>query len=526
MKSRLAVPLALCLFLIPACGTGGADGPGTAGGTLPPEQVALAIDTTVLPDGSTLAPYAATQIETSGADGPTTFRLQSGDLPPGLTLSESGVVSGQPTSVGVFTFEVEATDGTDVASQTFDVPVTDTFALLVGSGLVGSDAWSGSPVTLRTVGATGTVTFSVVSAASGGLYTVTNGAAGTATWLPGTTLDVDDVLEAFDAGTGLRRTVTIPVVENPAPDQVADFGNTDVWYVSTDVKNGTHGHRSDFLQALSEVGLLPAGTGSDTPTQLETVMDAAVRLSMLRELNLIFLRDAGGAKGSNGLDISFPFFAPDPTLYTAPSETGQLSGGVARFSIMECADVIGGSASVLGRAIYDVSNPDHDHDGGADPFDGARLGCFINNIQDSFSSWQGDVLLTSSPLTGDPVTAADQSIVEDILYGRATTGSRHDEIEELIVYFSRALALVVGHEIGHSIGLDHNGGGQFLMASSIGFGDSSLSSSNAVPLRASEITTLRDTNLPGAGRTTSLFARSKPAPARGPRRILEFHAQP
>ena len=513
MKSSLFVVLAL--LLLPGCGAGGVEGGGTAPGILPP--VPLVIETTSLPSGNTLAPYPATQIEVSGADGPVSYAVSAGALPTGLTLSSGGVLSGDPSEVNTFAFDIQATDGVDVATASYAVSVSDTFTLIVSGGLVGADAWSEAPVSLSAVGATGTVTFDVVNGNSGGSYTSTDAVAGTATWLPGNITGVTDELRATDSGSGQVQTVSFTVETNPAIDMVAEFGASDVWHVSTHVKRGTHDHRSDFLQALSDVGLLPAGSGSSTPTALESLVEATARVTLLRELNLIFLRDASGEIGS-GLEISFPYATPDDALYSAPSEGGgQLSGGIARYSIMELADLgPSGPAGVLGRANYDVNNPRHDHDGGADPSSGTRVGTFTDRIRGSFASWQSSRLLT-----GDPVTSADESVVEDILYGRPSSGSRHDEIEELLVYFMRALAIVTAHEIGHSIGLDHTAGSGWLMSDSIGFSTSNLSTSNAVPLQSSEVTALGSL-LPGAGRTSSLVS-SKPT-VLAPTIILEVAA--
>jgi hypothetical protein len=65
---------------------------------------------------SALTPFAAQvdaaysgTITASGAGAPVTF-VATGSLPPGLTLSSSGTLSGTPTAAGSFTFDVEATD--------------------------------------------------------------------------------------------------------------------------------------------------------------------------------------------------------------------------------------------------------------------------------------------------------------------------------------------------------------------------------------------------------------------------------
>ena len=55
------------------------------------------------------APYSYT-FTASGNPAPT-FAVASGSLPPGLTLSSSGVLSGTPTTAGKYTFTVSASNG-------------------------------------------------------------------------------------------------------------------------------------------------------------------------------------------------------------------------------------------------------------------------------------------------------------------------------------------------------------------------------------------------------------------------------
>jgi Putative Ig domain/Galactose oxidase, central domain/Kelch motif len=62
-----------------------------------------------LPDGKVGNSYSKT-ITADHGNSPYTFSVSSGSLPPGLTLSPGGVLSGTPTTAGTFTFTVQATD--------------------------------------------------------------------------------------------------------------------------------------------------------------------------------------------------------------------------------------------------------------------------------------------------------------------------------------------------------------------------------------------------------------------------------
>ena len=68
------------------------------------------IVTTELPDGVNGEAYDVT-VEARGGTAPYTFTVVSGDLPPGLELnSETGVISGDPTTNGEYTFTLRCTD--------------------------------------------------------------------------------------------------------------------------------------------------------------------------------------------------------------------------------------------------------------------------------------------------------------------------------------------------------------------------------------------------------------------------------
>jgi hypothetical protein len=62
-----------------------------------------------LPNGKIGMAYNKT-ITAGGGTSPYSFAKTSGSLPPGLTLSPTGVVSGTPTAMGTYTFTVQATD--------------------------------------------------------------------------------------------------------------------------------------------------------------------------------------------------------------------------------------------------------------------------------------------------------------------------------------------------------------------------------------------------------------------------------
>lgn len=72
------------------------------------------ITTNSLPSATAGQSYSQ-QLTASGGVGPYTWFLVSGALPPGLSLSTTGVISGRPTLNGQFTFTIQVIDSKTLA---------------------------------------------------------------------------------------------------------------------------------------------------------------------------------------------------------------------------------------------------------------------------------------------------------------------------------------------------------------------------------------------------------------------------
>ncbi len=109
-------------------------------------------------------PYPAFTYQSLGAPAPT-FSLSSGTLPPGLTLSSAGTLSGTPTQAGTFSGTVRASNGYgNATTQAFSINIQRAISFANGAppgNLVLGAPYSFTYVTLGTA----TPTFSVVSGA-------------------------------------------------------------------------------------------------------------------------------------------------------------------------------------------------------------------------------------------------------------------------------------------------------------------------------------------------------------------------
>jgi uncharacterized protein YhjY with autotransporter beta-barrel domain len=79
----------------------------------------ITVNPASLPALSAGTPFSQTLTSTGGL-APYTYALQSGTLPPGLTLSSGGVISGTPTQRGGYGFTVRSTDATTPTAQFTD----------------------------------------------------------------------------------------------------------------------------------------------------------------------------------------------------------------------------------------------------------------------------------------------------------------------------------------------------------------------------------------------------------------------
>lgn len=229
------------------------------------------------PSGSTSIAY--THNFTTNGSPASTFALQSGTLPPGLTLTAGGVLSGTPTMAGTFMYTIRASNG--VGTGFFDQTYTTTITAGVAPTMFTSAAPpSGLPATPYTHtfvanGSPAPNSYTVVAGALPGGLTL-NAATGVLSGTPAAngvfnfTVRANNGVGTFDQpytiniGAG-----TTTITSGPPPN-----GNLMTAYTHTFTGNGSPLANNFTVSA----GALPpgltlnAGTGvlSGTPTALGT----------------------------------------------------------------------------------------------------------------------------------------------------------------------------------------------------------------------------------------------------------------
>lgn len=151
---RLLCVLGLLALLVPSAAGAGAQ-----------RIAAITITPATLPAGTTGTAYSQT-LTGNGGTGPYTFAVTAGALPPGLSLTSAGVLSGTPTSAGSYAFTVTATDSlAATGSQAYALSISPSTITLAPATLPSASRNAAYSTTITASGGTAPYTFSVTSGA-------------------------------------------------------------------------------------------------------------------------------------------------------------------------------------------------------------------------------------------------------------------------------------------------------------------------------------------------------------------------
>jgi hypothetical protein len=243
-----------------------------------------------LPNATLNQPYTYT-LQAQGGVQPYTFALTGGSLPPGISLSPSGVISGTPTQVGASSFTVTVTD-TESTPQTasaqlvllvvypttpYDPELSGPYAFLFNGyddAVLGVLSYKTATVGSFTADGTGVLTTGELDSNH---QTTTGTKVATQTLLGTYTLDsathgtmVVTPINA-DGTTAQSSTYTISLVAPTAPATTATQG--DLVETDTNSLNGTKGAGNFLAQTSSSfatglTGSYAFGVSGDTPCLL------------------------------------------------------------------------------------------------------------------------------------------------------------------------------------------------------------------------------------------------------------------
>ena len=294
-----------------------------------------------LSDGSPGVPYTAT-IRASGGSAPYTFSLLSGTLPPGLSLSAGGSLSGTPTEGGTFSFRIRARDANGcLGSRTYTVAIGCTSVTLSPATLAPATAGTAFSQTLTASGGQGPYTFTITTGAlpagvtlsPGGVLSGTPGATGSfsftvrATDPTGCTGTRDYTLQVCSLLTLSPATLTGTTIGTPFSQPFTVAGGT-----APSTFAVTAGSLPPGLE-LSAAGVLSGtptavGTFSFTVTATDAVGCTGVRTYSLTVCPVVTLEPASLPPGAVGSAYSQTLAGSGGTAPYVFTATGALPPGL------------------------------------------------------------------------------------------------------------------------------------------------------------------------------------------------------
>ena len=116
------------------------------------------------PDGKVNQPYTG-GFSANGGVAPIAWSVSSGSLPPGIVLDpSSGLLSGTPTTLGSYTFNIKAADSSGaIATAAVSINIASALTITTPPALPDASGGTAYKQTLIVSGATGTVAWSLVS---------------------------------------------------------------------------------------------------------------------------------------------------------------------------------------------------------------------------------------------------------------------------------------------------------------------------------------------------------------------------
>jgi hypothetical protein len=234
----------------------------------------LVVTTASLPNDTIAKPYNQT-LAVIGGTLAYSWNVQSGTLPPGLTMSASGVITGTPTTAGTYGFTIKVTSGTQVAARAYTVVIAAAAPVAITTtALPGGLATTAYSQALAASGGNGTYTWTLaagslplgLSLSSAGVISGTPTATGISNFTVQVSSNGTTATKALDITVTTAGVLVVTTQSIPA-------GNINVLYFTTLQSAGGPGTATWTLQSGAlppGVTLLGNGTISGTPTHTGT----------------------------------------------------------------------------------------------------------------------------------------------------------------------------------------------------------------------------------------------------------------
>ena len=310
-------------FTVRAVDSTGAD---TQGLSIIVNLAPLTITTTSLPNATFNVPYSFT-LQASGGNGSYTWVQIGGSMPPGLTLSPSGVISGTPTG-GSGTFPVSVVDSASrTATRSFTLTVITPPLSITQTSLPGGTIGASYSQTLT---ATGGTSAGYSWSQTGTLPTGLSMTGATISGFP-TVVGVSNFTARVTDSAGNTATRALSITINPAAPVVTTTslpgGQVSQDYSQTLAASGGSGGYSWSVTTGSLPGGLTLSAGGVIAGKPTTVGTPSFTVTVT---------DSGGRTGSRALSIAI---SPAPLSVTTES----LDDGRVGVSYSESLTAAGGT---------------------------------------------------------------------------------------------------------------------------------------------------------------------------------------
>jgi hypothetical protein len=331
-------------------------------------NAALAVSPATLPATTVNTVYSQTIIATGGS-GAITFDVSAGSLPPGLSLSGAGALTGTPTSAGAYSLTVMATDSVG-ATATRGYTLTINAAIGVDPATL-PDATVGTAYsqTVTTTGGTGTVTLTQGGTLPPGLtFTAATGLlSGTPTTAGSYSFSItgtDTVGASTQRNYSLTVNAAAAIVVDPAtvPNTTLGVAYSQTFTATGGTGSYTFSHTGTLPTGLS---LSAAGALTGTPTTAGTFNFSIVAT------------DSASATGSRAYAVTInpaivvnPATLPATTVGASYSQTVTTTGGTGAVTLTQggtlppgvtftaATGVLSGTPTTAGSYSFSITGTD------------------------------------------------------------------------------------------------------------------------------------------------------------------------
>lgn len=325
-----------------------------------------------LPTGTAGATYSAQITASAPEDNPFTFTVTSGSLPPGLSLSPSGLLSGTNHSSGTYCFTVQAKDTNNCTGTTNYCITVDCTAITLSpgtlpNGIVGN-GYGNIQISASGGGGNGSFTFGWSGSKPPGLSLSTGGILSGTPTAPGTYSFTVTATNNFNCTGSSNYTVTIgcpTIIVNGSPPGF-NLGISYSYQFSAINGNGSY--------TFSKTGSLPSGVSLSTSGLLSGIPNGPEGSYNFT----VTATDSSTCAGSASYtllecpSISGPGF-PAGTIYQPYNQSSTVSGGIGPYSFQLIsgspglnisysanAITLSGTPNTLGTSSFEIQITDAD----------------------------------------------------------------------------------------------------------------------------------------------------------------------